>query len=181
MDFVYIALTTLGVWFSLDFLQAHLKGQKKIKRALWGLQERVEDLEVKIDLILSGLNIVGPAGVIEFYTLIDGKQRKVTQMTLKVTQTLPVSLKIVDSKGNPALVDGAPTWSVSDPTLAAVAPSPDGMSAVITPLGPMGSFTVQAACDADLGPGVTSIIGTLDIDLAGGDAVAVTIVAGTPV
>lgn len=107
--------------------------------------------------------------------------RQVDYMKLKVTQTLPLSIKPVDAKGNPATVDGAPQWSVSDPTLATITPAADGLSAVLVPLGPLGSLAVQVSADGDLGEGVKTIVGTAAVDLIGGDAVSVEIVAGTPI
>lgn len=102
-------------------------------------------------------------------------------MKLKVTQSLPLSIKPVDAKGNAATVDGAPAWSVSDATLASINPADDGLSAVLVPLGPIGSFSVQVSADGDLGEGTKTIVGTLAVDLIGGDAVSVEIVAGAPI
>lgn len=102
-------------------------------------------------------------------------------MNLKVSQNLPCTIDIKDARGNPALVDGPPVWSVTDAALATVVAAADGMSALVSPIGPMGSFQVQVNADADLGAGVKTIVGTLDIDLVAGDASIVTIAAGAPV
>jgi len=118
---------------------------------------------------------------VEFFTLIDGEKRKVSKMFLKVTQKLPLFVAFVDALGNPATVDGAPSWAVSDESLATLDVAADGMSAMVNPIGPVGSFKVQVKADADLGEGVKEIIGEMDIDLMGGEAVSVNISAGEPV
>lgn len=108
---------------------------------------------------------------IEFYALISGKYRKVKQMQAKVTQKVNVSLKVLDAKGNDALVDGLPSWSLTDPALGNLVVAADGMSAEFNPAGPVGSLKIQVSGDADLGAGVVTIAGELDLDLLPGDAV----------
>src|SRR5882672_4450321 len=49
-----------------------------------------------------------------------------------VPGTVQVSIAFVDAKGQPAKVDGVPTWVASDPTIVdSVTPAADGMSAAI--------------------------------------------------
>lgn len=115
---------------------------------------------------------------ISFYAFIDGQKRKVDNMFLKVTQAVPVSLSITDKKGNPAKVDGAPQWAVTAPELATLAVAEDGLSAVVTPVGPIGAFKVQVKADADLGEGVKEIMGELDVELTAGDAEVIALSAG---
>lgn len=131
-------------------------------------------------LILARLNVV-QAGSVWFYTFIDGKNQRIENMFLKDSQNLPLSVQFKDQKGNAAPVDGAPQWSVSDPSLAVVEAAADGMSAVLKPVGPLGAFKVQVSADADLGQGQSAIIGELDVEIVGGDAVSVQIAAGSPV
>ena len=133
-------------------------------------------------LIYKVLDRLTPADAVrvEFYTLINGEKRKVSKMFLKVSQSLPLFVAFVDAKGNVATVDGAPAWAVSDESLATLVVAADGLSAVIMPVGPLGSFKVQVKADADLGGGVKEILGELDIELVGGEAVAVNISAGEP-
>jgi hypothetical protein len=139
---------------------------------------RIEDLLAAIERYLRP---TGFAQGIEFFVTIDGQQRKVEQMFLKVTQKLPVSIAIKDAKGNPAKVDGVPAWAVSDAALATLQVADDGMSAMIVPIGPIGSFKVQVSADADLTEGVKTILGELAIDLIGAEAVSVELTAGEPV
>jgi hypothetical protein len=117
------------------------------------------------------------ASIIEFYF----EKRKVTNMNLKVNQNLPVSIEIKDKFGNPAIVDGVPSWSLTAQGLADLEVAADGMSALVKPIGPVGSVSVQVSADADLGAGVTAILGELAIELIAGDAETIAIAAGTPV
>lgn len=101
---------------------------------------------------------------------------------LVVTDVQKVTLSIapVDAKGNPAPVDGVPTWAVSDATLATITPAADGLSAVVTASGPLGTFQANVSADADLGAGTTTITGTLDIQVTASQATSLNIAAGTP-
>ena len=97
------------------------------------------------------------------------------------TQNCSLSIQPVDAHGNPALVDGTPIWSVSDPSVLSIAAAADGLSAEIAALGPVGTSQVSVQADADLGSGVVTIAGTLDVQVAAGQAVGLSISAGTPV
>lgn len=147
-----------------------------MSKTLLEATKRVGDVLEKIS---STLNVIAASvspsqeGRVEFYALLAGKYRKVKQMQAKVTQVVNLSLKIVDSKGNDAPVDGQPSWSLTDPALGSLAVAADGLSAVFTPAGSAGSLKVQASADADLGAGVVTIAGELDLDLLPGDAVSI--------
>jgi hypothetical protein len=86
------------------------------------------------------------------------------KMILPVDKSLTFSLSYVDNKGNPAVVDGAPTVTIDRTDLATLTMAADGMSGSITPLGPVGSAQLTANADADLGEGVVALttIGTVD-------------------
>jgi hypothetical protein len=120
------------------------------------------------------------ASHIKFYVKVDGHYERKVHMILKVTQKVPVTLAITDVKGNPALIDGMPKWALTDESLATLVASEDGMSAVLTPVGPFGALKIQVSADADLGEGVTAILGELEVDLIAGDAAVVSLAAGTP-
>ncbi len=102
-------------------------------------------------------------------------------MDLKITQKAPLSIAIQDKAGNPAKVDGAPVWSLTDPSLGTLVASDDGMSAELTPTGPLGSAVIQVNADADLGEGVKTILGELPVTFVGGEAISISISAGSPV
>lgn len=92
---------------------------------------------------------------------------------------IAVQVAYVDSKGNPAEVDGEVSWDTSDPNLATVETNvADSTQATVTPGGTVGQVQVTCTADADLGSGVREIITTMDVDIVAGEAVAGTI---TPV
>ena len=111
-----------------------------------------------------------PTGRIRFY--IDGRE-VIGMANIKVTETKTGSIVISDAHGNPAQVDGAPVWSLTDPSLATLTPAADGMSCAIAPVGPIGTCELQVKADADLGAGVVDILGTLPLEFIAGDAVTV--------
>lgn len=92
--------------------------------------------------------------------------------TLPDDKTAAASVAYVDAKGNPAKVEGAPVWSSSDDTILSVLAAADGMSAVVTPVGPLGSAQVKIEADADLGAGVSPIITLADVEVVAGTAVS---------
>ena len=103
--------------------------------------------------------------------------------TLPIGTPATAAISYVDSKGNPAKVDGAPKWSSSDETILSVFPSTDGMVATIEAAGGLGTAQVKVEADADLGGGVKPIITLGDVEVAAGEAVAGTLtfaLSGTP-
>lgn len=100
-------------------------------------------------------------------------------LTLTDTQNCLLTIAPVDAKGAAAPVDGVPAWTSSNPAVAAVEPSADGLSATVK-AGVPGTATIAVSADADLGEGVTPIAGALDVTVTPTSAVAVTITAGDP-
>ncbi len=102
--------------------------------------------------------------------------------TLPDTKKVPITVAYVDAAGNPAVVEGAPSWTSSDETIVTIADvSGDGMSAFAVAVGPLGTAQVNVTADADLGEGVTAVIGLLDIEVVASQAVAATVSAGEAV
>lgn len=105
--------------------------------------------------------------------------------TLPVDHQVEVQVAYVDSKGNPAAVDGDPVWSSSDAALIAVTADPvNAFIAKIVPVGPAGNAQVTVKVDADLGAGVRELVTLMDVTTVAGEAVAGTITpveAPTPV
>ena len=105
-------------------------------------------------------------------------------LVLSSTQQAALSFTVVDAKGNPAKIDGTPTWNSVDPTTVTVEAAADGMSATVKAVGPATtegtSVQVSVQVDADLGEGIKPLIGVLDVQIVAGEAVAVSLAAGTP-
>lgn len=139
---------------------------------------KIADLLLKVTKLESPDTV--PAERVEFYTIIDGQKRKVTNMFLKITQKLPLFLSILDAQGNQAKVDGKPAWSLTDEAMGKLEVNEDGMGALLTPAGKVADFKVQVKVDADLGEGVKELLGELDISLISGEAVTVALSAGEP-
>lgn len=85
---------------------------------------------------------------------------------------------VKDAKGNPAPLDGAPSWESSNPEVLVVAPAADGMSATVSAIGPLGSAQVTVSADARLGPDTKTITGTLDVEVTASEAATIEITPG---
>jgi hypothetical protein len=105
----------------------------------------------------------------------------VTSMVITDSQKFTASIQPVDARGNPALVDGVPVWTASNPEVLSVSISPDGMSADVAAVGPLGSGQVSVEADADLGEGVRAITGVLDVEVKAGEAVKLVVNTAPPV
>lgn len=101
-------------------------------------------------------------------------------LILTDTQEVDLAVAFTDKKNNPATVDGAPTWSSSDPTIVTVVASADGLTAVATAVGPLGQAQISATGDADRGEGVRPVTAVLDITVQASDAVVAAVNAGAP-
>lgn len=107
--------------------------------------------------------------------------RDIKMLVLPIDHKVPASITPVDAKGNPAQVEGAPVWTSSAQSIVMVTPAADGLSADITPTGTLGTAQVNVTADADLGAGVTSITGILDVQTVAGQAVSLKINTGEAV
>lgn len=104
-------------------------------------------------------------------------------MALVLTDEQKVELVLAPktAAGNPASLDGAPTWSVSDESVLELTVSEDGLSATVAAKG-LGSAQVSVVADADLDEGeVREISGVLDLVVVAAEAATLGISAGTPV
>ena len=100
-------------------------------------------------------------------------------LLLTDTQKVTFSIQPVDAKGAPAKVDGAPVWTVTDPTVGVITPAADGLSAEFV-AGLPGVCQVAVSADADLGEGIVTIQSTADVQVEGGQAVSLPVTAGVP-
>lgn len=101
-------------------------------------------------------------------------------LTLTDMQKCALSVAFQTAAGNPAKVDGAPSWSVSDENILEVQPSEDGLSATVVAKGPIGNAQVKLTADADLGEGIKEIVGVLDVEVIPSEAVVAVLSAGVP-
>lgn len=99
---------------------------------------------------------------------------------LRADQKVSISVSFVDAQGNPAVADDTPVWDSSDASIVSVVAAPDGLSAVATASGVVGTAQVSVKADADLGDGIKEIVGTLDLDIVSGEATSVVLSPGTP-
>jgi hypothetical protein len=100
-------------------------------------------------------------------------------MNLTDTQKATLRIEPRNAKGNLAPVDGVPEWASSDPNVASVTPSADGLACVVK-AGQAGSAQVTVTVDADLGDGIRALSGSIDVNVSAGEAVTIAIVAGAP-
>lgn len=177
-----------------DFLNSLLRisaGQKEIQRHF---DIRLDQSDTKLASVISSLQhisvvveennallkaIVGrPAVKLVFTIELEGQTLKgVTHMIITDSQQFSISVQPVDAKGNAAVVDGPATFESSSPDILSVEPTGD-LTALVVAVGPLGSAQIAVTVDADLGEGVRSVSGTLDVEVKGGEAVSLNISTG---
>lgn len=98
---------------------------------------------------------------------------------LRDDQRVTVSITPVDARGNAAQLGSVPAW-VDATGQTDLEPSADGLSCIVIPKGVLGTTQINVSADADLGDGVVTISGTLDLEIVAGQAVGFAINPGTP-
>jgi hypothetical protein len=103
-------------------------------------------------------------------------------LVLKDDQKCALSIVPLDAAGNPAPVDANPVWAAkgANPEILALIPSEDGLSCQVVTVGPLGTAQVEVTADALIGEGVVPLVGLLDVEVVGGQAVSLSINAGAP-
>jgi len=89
--------------------------------------------------------------------------------------TVIATVAFTDAVGNAAVVDGVPVWESSNPAVAGMVVSPDGLTATFTRQA-VGLTSVTVTADADLGEGIRQLVLTGDLEFIPGEAVAGNIV-----
>lgn len=84
----------------------------------------------------------------------------------------------VTAAGNPAGVDGSVTWTTNDPALITLTPA--GFDCAVITNGPLGSASIQAEADADLGAGVVLIQESVFVTVIAPMASGILLTADTP-
>jgi hypothetical protein len=104
-------------------------------------------------------------------------------MPLNLTSTteekIKITLNITTASGNPAQVDGPPTWEVTDGS-ATIVPEADGLSAYLISGNEPGVANWKVTADADLGAGVQEIVDGGTYTYNHPQAAALGLTAGTP-
>lgn len=102
-------------------------------------------------------------------------------ITMVIGYKLPMHILPVDAAGNPARVDGVPTWALSDGVYGTLTVDVDGLGATFVPAGILGAVQIRVDADADLGEGVRTLTGLLDVQIEAGEAVSLSITTDPPV
>lgn len=87
---------------------------------------------------------------------------------LKATQKVAAKAVFTDKKGNVAPVDGPIEWVTSNSELLAL--DPNGAICTVKAVGPIGTASVSAIADADLGEGVKPVRLDAEINVVAGEA-----------
>jgi hypothetical protein len=90
-------------------------------------------------------------------------------ITITNEQKVKVTLAPVTPAGNPATVDGIPTWSVTEGD-ATIEVAEDGMSAYLISGEANVNSKVLVSADADMGEGVATISDVIDLAVVAASA-----------
>jgi hypothetical protein len=171
----------VAIYRSLPTLATNQNVNKKFDELRDLIQQVAQEDREFLKRILDAVD-PPPAASFVFTVDVEGKIFEgETKIPMTNSQKATARIKPVGTGGRPAVLDGVPVWASADETLAAVVASDDGLSAEITPTGPIGTVRVTVTGDADLGQGVTPIFGTLDVDITAGTAVGIEVTLDAPV
>ena len=95
-------------------------------------------------------------------------------------EQVDLAVEFLDRYGRPAQVDGVPAWSVSDVGIGTLVIAEGGRAATFVTSGALGQAQIIVEADADLGEGLRTIAGRLDVEVRASEAVSVAISAGAP-
>ena len=100
-------------------------------------------------------------------------------ITITNEQKVLVTLAPTTAAGNPAILDGAPVWTVvsGDATLEV---SEDGLSAFLVSGAADVTSQIEVTADADLGEGVVTLTDVIDLAVVAAQASALGLVVDTP-
>lgn len=105
---------------------------------------------------------------------------EVSVILLTNEQRVPLTLVSLDARDQVTRLDSVPVWTVSDPAVGTVVAALDGLSAVFTAAGPLGTTQVRVTADAAFGAPVRTLTATVDIQVEAGEAASLRIIPGTP-
>ena len=143
----------------------------------YGFEVDLADREVKIFLDKNSAKLFW---TISLDRVCFVKGEKTMSILLTVDQKVSVALNAVDAAGNPAALESV-AWEISDPSVLNLEVAPDDFTrAFVVPTGLIGVCQIVARADARFGPDVKELLGTLDVEVVAGEAVAISLTAGTP-
>lgn len=129
-------------------------------------------------LIVQHMPVSSEAGVwiTTRYEGFTTKGKTTMAYTLPSDKFVNLEISYVDSKGNPAEVDGDVEWETSDEMICNVGVlEGDSTKAQLVPGSKLGNAQITATADADLGEGTSEIKTILLVSVVAGSAVAGTI------
>ena len=95
-------------------------------------------------------------------------------------QQVPLTISPVDALGDPAPIDGIPTWTTSDSAIVALEPDSSGMAAYAIAVGPLGVSSILVEADRNMGTEVSIITAGVDIRVIALPAMDLQLEAGEP-
>ena len=102
-------------------------------------------------------------------------------IALTTEQKVTATLNPTTGAGNPATLDGTPTWTSSDESVATCVPSADGLSCEIVSGSAPGTCTVTVTADADLdATEVREISDTIAVNIVAAEAAGLGLGLGEP-
>lgn len=110
---------------------------------------------------------------ITFVVSIDGNAPTILKgnsMSATIDNIITCTVNVKDKGGNPVgALATTPTWTLDNQALATITPAADGLTAVVTPVGPVGTVNVTAT--------VGTLTGSLAVALGAGAPATVTVTA----
>lgn len=99
-------------------------------------------------------------------------------ITITNEQKVQVTLAPTTQAGNPATLDGTPSWTVTDGD-ATLEVAPDGLSCYLISGNADVNSKIEVSADADLGEGVQTITDVIDLAVVSAQASGLGLVVGT--
>jgi hypothetical protein len=100
-------------------------------------------------------------------------------ITITNEQKVTVTLVPTTEAGNPATLDGAPVWTVTEGD-ATIEVSEDGLSCVLISGEADVNSKIEVVADADLGEGVVNLVDVIDLAVVSAQASALGLNVGEP-
>lgn len=148
---------------------------------LAGIATNQRALNAKLDEALEIIRKVqaelSPPPAVALVITLRGVSKGENGMQVADNGKVDAVLEADDAVGNAgAALDSPPAWSVSDSAMASVSPAADGMSAVVTPSGKLGSFSIHAEATAG-GKPLSADSESIDVVVGAASSLKVTLTA----